>query len=74
MLLHEGSCGVALIGAVSANQFRFDQFRQAEIKNLRVTISRDHDVVGFQIAMQDSCGMSFRQPFSDVLQVLQQFS
>jgi hypothetical protein len=37
-----------------------NQFRETEVKNLCVTIAGDHYVVGFQIAMNDPCGMSFR--------------
>ena len=52
----------------------FDQFRQTKIKNLRVAITRDHDVVGLQIAMHDSGSVSFRQSFGRVLQEPQQLS
>ena len=49
-----------------------DQFRETEVENLRVAITRDHDVVGLQIAMHDARGMSFGQSFGHVLQVSQQ--
>jgi hypothetical protein len=39
-----------------------------------VTIASDHYVVGFQIAMHDPRGMSFRQAFGYVLQVPEKLS
>jgi hypothetical protein len=39
-----------------------------------VTITRDHDVVRLQIAMDNSRGVRFRQTFSRVLQEAQQLS
>ena len=37
-----------------------------------MAITRDHDVVGFKIAMHDSCRVSFRQSFGDLVQESEQ--
>jgi len=49
-----------------------DQFRETKIKNLRVTLTRNHDVVGFEIAMNNSRAVSFCQTFGYVLQIAQE--
>ena len=46
--------------AAAGKRLRLDQFGETEIENLRVTIARDHDVVGLQIAVHDARGMRFR--------------
>jgi hypothetical protein len=38
-----------------------DQLRQTKIKNLRMTVTADHDVVGLEIAMKNSGSMSFEE-------------
>src|SRR5438270_11004746 len=53
---------------------RLDQFRQTKIQNLRMAIARDHDVVGFEIAMNNAAGVGFRQTLRGVLQISQQLS
>ena len=35
-----------------------------------MTVDRDHDVIGFQIAMDDTGRMRFREAFRDVLQII----
>ena len=42
--------------------------------DLRVPVTRDHDVVWFEIAMNDAGGVSFGQSFGGVLQVSKQLS
>src|SRR6185295_17909399 len=53
--------------------WRFDEFGQSEIEHLCVPVRRDHDVVGLEIAMNDSRAVSFCESFGDVLQRTQQF-
>src|SRR6184192_935232 len=50
---------------------RLDKFCQPEIENLCMPLTRDHDVVGLQIAMHYSSRMSFRQSIRRVLQITQ---
>jgi hypothetical protein len=50
------------------------QFCQTEVENLRVSVARHHDVVGFQIAMHDARCMRLSQAFRYLLQIAQQFS
>jgi S1-C subfamily serine protease len=38
------------------SQTRFNEFRQPEIQNLRVSITGDHDVLGLDVAMHDASG------------------
>jgi carboxyl-terminal processing protease len=47
-------------------------FSQPKIQNLSVVVARNHDVVGLEIAMNNSRSMSFRQPLRDLNQILQQ--
>src|ERR1041385_700367 len=49
------------------------QFGESEVENLRMTIGRDHDVVGFEIAMDDAGVVCLRESFGDVLQRAQEF-
>jgi hypothetical protein len=51
---------------------RLDEFGESEVEDLRVTVGRDHDVVGFQIAMNDTGVVCFRKSFGDVLQGAQE--
>ena len=51
---------------------RLNQLCEPKIENLRVTVTRHHDVVGLQIAMHHSRSMRFRQTFGHVLQVTQE--
>ena len=39
---------------------RFDELRQTKVQDLRVIVTRDHDIVGLKIAVNDSSRMSFR--------------
>src|SRR6266540_7293446 len=72
MLLQNRSGGLVMIFTIRRfSQTRFDEFRKPEIQNFRMTIPRHHNVVGFQITMHDTRGMSLRQSFGDVLQVTQ---
>ena len=49
---HHRSCCFAHFSR--AIRLRLKQLGQTEIKNLRVALTCDHDVVGFEIAMHDS--------------------
>src|SRR4030095_9463925 len=51
---------------------RFDELREAEIQDLRVAVTCDHDVVGLQIAVHEPGGVSLCKAFGDVLQMSQQ--
>src|SRR5437899_6285325 len=53
---------------------RLDQFCQAEIQDLRVSIARDHDVVRLEVAMHNTGSMSFGQAFGHMLQIAQELS
>src|SRR5205809_5613454 len=50
---------------------RVDEFRQPEIENLCVTLTRDHDVVGLEVAMHDPRDACFGQSFRYMLQMAQ---
>ena len=65
MLLHDR--GGDFTAAAAGTLLRLDQFRETKIENLRMAIARDHDVVGFQIPMNDASGVSFGQAFGYVL-------
>jgi len=47
-------------------------FARTEIKNLRVAVARDHDVVWFKIAMDDSDACAFAKPLGDLVQEFEQ--
>ena len=53
------------VGPLAQLTLCFNELRQPEIQNLRVTVTRDHDVVRLQIAMHDAGRMGFRQSFGD---------
>ena len=55
------------IGRLSLMVSRFDEFRQSKVENLRVVVTRDHDVVGLQITMHDAGGVRFGQTFSHLV-------
>ncbi len=50
----------------------FDEFHQAKIQNLCIAITRDHDVVWLEVAMNNPGRMSLRQPFGHLCEVLQE--
>src|SRR5207244_6464132 len=50
---------------------RLDQFRETEIQNLGMAITRHHYVVRLEIPVDDARGMCFCESFSYVLQVAQ---
>ena len=62
-----------ILGTRCARHHRLDELRQSEVKDLGVTIGRDHDVVGLEIPMDDSGVVSLRESFRDVLQSTQKF-
>src|SRR5687768_6818821 len=72
MLRHDSSCDFT--GTDTRLWWRLDQFGKTKVQNLRVTITSDHDVLGFQISMDDARCMCLRKSLSNVLQVAQQLS
>ena len=68
VVLGDGRTGRSLDPLTCLLAVRSSQFRQTEIENLRESITRNHDVVGLQIPMDDSGGMGLRQSFGGVLQ------
>ena len=59
MLLHHRSG--CFTGITAWHWLLLNQLRQTKVENLRVTITRDHDVVGFQIAMEFIDGVTLRE-------------
>src|SRR5882724_248031 len=62
-----------MVSCVRIGQFRFNEFHQAKVEDLRVSITGDHDVVGLEVAMDNAHGMGLSQTLSHVLQVAEQF-
>src|SRR5215211_1526173 len=52
---------------------RFDEFGQAEVENLGMTIGRDHHVLGLEIAMNYPSVVCLGKSFGDVLQNAEEF-
>src|ERR1700738_679205 len=72
MLRHD--CGGCLTGITAWDRLLLDQLRETKIQNLCVAITGDHDVVGLQIAMDNSRSVRFCQSFGRVLQEPEQLS
>ena len=59
-------CELRRGGAGVRGTLFFRQLREAEVEDLRVAVGRDHDVVGFEVAVNDSRGVRLRQASRDL--------
>ena len=67
---HDRGCDVT--GTTARQKTPLHQFGEAEIKDLGVTSARDHDVVGFQIPMDNALCVGVGQAVGGVLQKAKQ--
>src|SRR4030095_7411828 len=72
MLLQDRCGELAGILADACRLLRLDQFCEAEVEDLRVVVTRDHNVVGLQITVDDSGSVSFGKSSGDMLQMAQE--
>ena len=66
----DGSCPIGLVDAERPS--RFDQFRQPEIEDLGVAVTRDHHVVRLEIAVHDPGVMRLGEPFRHLGEVAEE--
>ena len=78
---HYGACGRKRLGGhhrgrgvfvCSRWALGFDKLGEPEVQDLRVAVTRDHDIVRLEIAMNDAGIVSLHQALSHLHQILQQ--